>query len=382
MRTKKLTLVWRRLNLMELGKDVIQVPYHLGKALGYQTEILCGYPNELDAKVREKEEPDFTFVRRWLTYNQYQRMIVYFFYFMFHSRQINLLVCFHWRLETFAVLFFHRLWNKKGQVYLKLDTDLGRDFELTHKNALERWCRRRIYHYLLDCVTLFSCETSSGYKRLCNTPEFGSILEKKLVWIPNSFDESTLKRLGIEECNFEAKENVMITVGRLGTRQKNTEMLLSALAQVDLGDWKFYFIGPIEEEFHKYIRRFYEHHPEKMSNVCFVGPIFDKKELWSYYNRAKVFVLTSRWEGSPLIFPEAKRFRNYLVSTNVGGAYDVIEKDKYGTLIPQENVTALSAVLNRIVDGSILIDVYKDFDPQQLSYQSRLQLIIKRLLGK
>lgn len=220
MEKKNLTLVWRRLNLMELGKDVIQTPYHLVKALGYQTEILCGYPDELDAKVREKEEPDFTFVRRWLTYNQYQRMIVYFFYFMFHSRKIDLLVCFHWRLETFAVLFFHRLWNKKGQIYLKLDTDLGRDFELTHKNALERWCRRRIYHYLLDRVTLFSCETSSGYKRLCNTPEFGSILEKKLVWIPNSFDESTLKRLGIEEWNFEAKENVMLTVGRLGTRQK------------------------------------------------------------------------------------------------------------------------------------------------------------------
>ncbi len=113
-----------------------------------------------------------------------------------------------------------------------------------------------------------------------------------------------------------------------------------------------------------------------------MGPIFDKKELWSYYNRAKVFVLTSRWEGSPLIFPEAKRFRNYLVSTNVGGAYDVIEKDKYGTLIPQEDDCTLSEVLNGIVNGEISIDVYKDFDPQQLSYQRRLQTIVKRLSGE
>lgn len=73
-----------------------------------------------------------------------------------------------------------------------------------------------------------------------------------------------------------------------------------------------------------------------------MGPIYDKKSLWEFYNRAKVFILTSRFEGYPLVLTEAKRFRNYIVSTELDASEDLLENGKYGCLIAQENYKELA----------------------------------------
>ena len=45
-RRKKLTLLWREFNSLELGKDVMLVPYYLGKSLKYDVEICMNYTDE------------------------------------------------------------------------------------------------------------------------------------------------------------------------------------------------------------------------------------------------------------------------------------------------------------------------------------------------
>lgn len=373
---KLLTLIWRRTNLMELGKDVVLLPYNLGLALGYRTEILCGYADEIEGCVRAEEKEDLKFVRRWITYNPCQRILIYLKYLFQNSSRIDLLMCFHWRFETFAVILLHRFFNKKGQIYVKLDTSTGIEWDLSYRNFIGKRIRRWVYDSCLGKVDVFSCETSLAYRNLCWNKDFGASLKPKLVMLPNAFDELRLKNIGLEERSYLQKENLMITVGRLGTRQKNTEMLLKALADMDLKEWRFCFIGPIEEAFRPVIDDFFSRHPEKKGSVEFVGPQYDKKTLWEYYNRAKVFVLTSRWEGSPLVFPEAKRFKNYLISTDVGGAADVIESGKYGILVEQENSAQLSDVLARIVNDELSVDVYQNYDTNALSYRERIKVLV------
>ncbi|MCS2392464.1 glycosyltransferase [Bacteroides fragilis] len=73
----------------------------------------------------------------------------------------------------------------------------------------------------------------------------------------------------------------------------------------------------------------------------------DKRTLWEYYNRSKVFVLTSRCESYGLVLNEAKRFRNFIVSTNVGAFEDLVESGKYGCEIPQDNADYLTHVLEK-----------------------------------
>lgn len=370
---KKLTLIWRRTNPMELGKDVVLLPYYLGRALDYDTEILCGYADELEARVRAEEKEGLTFVRRWITYNPCQRILVYMKYLYQHSRHIDLLMCFHWRFETWAVILLHRLFNKKGKLYVKLDTGTGIEWELSRRNFISRKVRCLVYGVCLRRVDVLSCETSLAYQNLCKNKDFGALLKSKLVMQPNAFDEVRLGTLGITERTYLQKENLMITVGRLGTRQKNTEMQLQALADVDLKGWHFCFIGPIEKEFEPVIAEFFNRHPEKRECVEFIGPLYDKKALWEYYNRAKVFVCASRWESSGIVLNEAKRFRNYIISTRVGEAEDLIGRERYGTFVKQEDVAELSSLLMQIVSGERFIDVYQGYDTKELSYQERLK---------
>lgn len=375
-KAKKLTLLWRKLNVMELGKDVILVPYYLGKILGYQVEVCCGYPDEIAEQVNSAELGGLKFVRRNLTHHAYQRIPIYLNYLLQKAAQIDLLMCFHWKPETFINILLYRFLNKKGKIYIKLDTELGREWELSHRSFIGQFIRRKLYTALLKKIDILSCETTQGYHNLCNNTHFGPLLQKKLIYMPNAFDENRFNDLNLTKRTYEEKDNLMITVGRLGHHQKNTEMLLETLKQTYLKDWIFILIGPWEEGFEHTLEQFYQEAPHMENHVCFTGRIDDKKELWKWYDKAKVFVCTSRWESYGIVMDEAKYFSNYLVSTPVGAAQDITEEGKYGTLIAQDDVQSLSNVLTKIVTGEINTDVFGNYDAHQLSYPQRMENLL------
>ena len=80
-----------------------------------------------------------------------------------------------------------------------------------------------------------------------------------------------------------------------------------------------------------------------------------------------------------IVLNEAKRFRNYMVSTDVGGARDLIEQEKYGSFVKQEDGIDLSRILSLIVNDRINIDVYQDFDIRRLSYQREIRILLRHL---
>ena len=374
---KNITLLWRKLNSLEFGKDVVLVPYYLGQALGYQVEICCGYSEEIATQISKRQKKDLHFVRRPLGYKPLQRIPIYVKYLWQNASRINLLMCFHWRLETFVNILLYKILNRDGLIYVKLDTESDKEWDLSRCSFIT--IRKIIYNSCLSKVNVISCETSQPYNSLCHNKYFGDQLRKKLVLMPNAFDEAHLNILRIKERMYDEKENLMITVGRLGTSQKNTEMLLKALEDVDLKEWKFCFIGPIENDFNSIIEQFYKNYPSKRKQIIFKGKIDNKKELWEWYNKAKIFVSTSRRESYGLVLNEAKRFRNYIISTRTGAAEDLIEQEKYGYFIEQEDNIGLSNILSQIVNKQINIDVYHNYDSQKLSYQNMIEVLLKFL---
>src|SRR5690606_8696614 len=114
---------------------------------------------------------------------------------------------------------------------------------------------------------------------------------------------------------FHEKENIILAVGRIGTYQKNTELLLEALLNVDLNNWKVFILGPIEENFTAYISNLFTAHPNLKDKIIFAGNITDRLELFGWYNRAKILCMTSRFEGFPITFSEALYFGNYIITT-------------------------------------------------------------------
>ena len=82
----------------------------------------------------------------------------------------------------------------------------------------------------------------------------------------------------------EEKENIILTVGRLGTEAKNTELLLETLKEIDLKDWKVYLVGSIDKRFVNYKENFFKENPSLIDKIIFTGEIKDRKELYKYYN--------------------------------------------------------------------------------------------------
>jgi glycosyltransferase involved in cell wall biosynthesis len=138
-------------------------------------------------------------------------------------------------------------------------------------------------------------------------------------------------------------------------------------------------IGPIQNSFKPVIEKFYADHPDKGDKIIFTGPIYDKKELWEWYNRSKVFLLSSKWEGFALVFVESQRFSNFIISTPVGAAEDVIEGEKYGRIVPLDDVEVMSHKIQEIIDGETNIDVFQNFDKQSLSWEHRIKVVAEKL---
>ncbi len=62
--------------------------------------------------------------------------------------------------------------------------------------------------------------------------------------------------------------------------------------------------------------------------------------MYEYYNRAKIFCLTSRDESFGLVYTEALSYGNFIVSTEVGAVLDITNNLEYGTLIENKNELA------------------------------------------
>lgn len=378
---KNLTLFFEFLDHEHLGKDPFLVPYYLGKLMDYEVKIiypltesnkilpsnikgvdLC--PLKLDASQDGKKTGNF--VRA--TYH----------YIWQHAKEIDLLMRFFDIDTSRKAAMIYKLRNPNGKVYIKMDVNpyIINDMTPSFPKSIFANIKSKILKSFVDVI---SCETQLAFNKLKESPNAYNHWGNKIVCMPNGFDEELLSSLQISEKAYPEKENMMITVGRLGTPPKNTPMLLNALAKADLKNWKFYLIGPIESSLQPIIDSFYEQNPEKKFNVIFTGPIYDKKELWEYYNRSKVFVLTSKWEGFALVYTESMRFRNYILSTKVGAASDVIQDGKYGDYLAQDDAEDLAKKLEDIVSGKTNINVYDNFDVKSLSWEERLKVIVDRL---
>lgn len=375
MKKKNLTLFFEFFDHEHLGKDPFMVPYYLGKALDCSVSI--AYPlrdsnRDLPSQYKGVKFQPFPVKDETSIYSEMYRII------WKEAKNIDYLMRFFDVDASRKAAFIYKLRNPNGKVYVKMDVN--------PYNLNERKARfpKSLIHGLKDKLTkqmvdVISCETTLALEGLAASPNSYNHWGDKMVYLPNGFDEGLLKSLNIKEKSFTEKDNVMITVGRLGTPQKNTPMLLRALAKTDLGTWKFYLIGPMAEALKPEMEAFYQDNPDKRESVVFTGAIYDKKELWEYYNRSKVFVLTSKFEGFALVYTEAQRFANYIVSTKVGAASDVILDEKYGEYIGQDDADGLARKLQAIVDGVKDADVYQGFDVKSLSWERRLEVIANRL---
>lgn len=386
-RIKNITLFFEHFQAIHFEKDPFMVPYYLGKMLGYTVTIIYPQLKENKNLPSEYKGVNLTPIQVYGSWNTNPaiRYIPIYQYLRKNAKQIDIFMCFFLDRKSELCTLVYKHYNPNGKIYIKMDVNpfnIPTSLPTTgysKKNTVQIWLKKKWYNAFTKRVDVISCETTEAYNRIQNSnlPQYQ--FKKKLIIIPNGIDEEQIKRINMNKPSANEKENIMITVGRLGTKQKNNEMLLRALEQTDLKDWKIYLIGSIEPEAKSIFDSYLHKHPEWKNKVMFTGPIFDKKLLYRYFYKSRVFILTSRAESFAIVYAEAKRFCNYIVSTPVGAIYDMIGNGQYGQTVPQEDDKALSTALQNIIDGKTNINVFDDFDVESLSWENQLKTITNYL---
>lgn len=146
---------------------------------------------------------------------------------------------------------------------------------------------------------------------------------------------------------YDADSRLILSSGRL-TYQKGFDLLVDAAAQVlpQHPDWRWIVLGEGED------RPLLE---QKIRDANLEGRLIlmgRVKNVDDYYRKAGLFVMTSRFEGLPMVLLEAKTYRLPLVSFDCPtGPSEVIENGVNGTITAPENTHALASAVNELLDN-------------------------------
>lgn len=355
MKNKMFVTIFPESQDFHLLKDVGQLPYHIYLESGYDATLVTR-KNEQKYNNLSIVTPglkiDFTRslgIIKWVDVGVLK-------YIFNESKKIDVLNLIHFRYETFFYALLYKALNPSGILYIKLDRDAEELFRhgsfFVTNNKFKKIIQNIVQELLIYKSDFISIESEFFLTDIVSKIPS---LNNKLLFIPNGADHNFIANT-IKRKLFHEKENLIITVGRIGSDEKNNMMLLNSLNGIELNDWKVAFIGPYTDSFKNKYEIFIKDNPQLNNKVELIGNIANRLELFDWYNRAKVFCLTSNIEGMPLVIPEALYFGNYIISTDFASAYD-FTRDGSGCLVNKNDDKGLSEIISSIVssdDNSLL----------------------------
>lgn len=323
-----------------LIKDVGMIPWILYKNHQWESTIVTYKNEEAYSYLNEIKGVNIRFLKN----NFHNRAADGCIYIFLHAREIDVLNLYH---PTSSWIYFYivcyKLINPRGKVFLKMDLDkkLLEDFHY-QKKGLRGAVRRKI----LSFCDIISSETMEIAEK--SSREWG----RKIEYIPNGYYQKNH-----DAVHYSKKKNIICTVGRIGTYQKATDILLTGYKKYieSGGDWKLRIIGKIEDDFEGYLDQFKRENETVFSNITFTGNIEDRSLLEQEYARAKIFCLPSRYESFGIVYLEAMRNGCYIISSETDPVNELLQH-KYGTVFPIDDSDALAKSFKVITKNENLLE--------------------------
>lgn len=143
-------------------------------------------------------------------------------------------------------------------------------------------------------------------------------------------------------------KNVFLFVGRLTDKHKNLKFLFRGLSKLPTNDWRLHIIGkgPDEQKLKKYAYKL-----GIANNIEWLG---FKTEPFLCINEAKILILTSRWEGFPLVLVEANQHGLPVLSSDCKtGPKDIVKNYENGLLYKEGDMNDFLRKLKDIYNNKI-----------------------------
>jgi len=272
---------------------------------------------------------------------------------------------------TFVYGIYYKILNPNGFLFLKLDgynETFAESNKIKHStNPIKNLFLKYLENKFLKKVDLITIENSLGEQLVKNKyPQ----IEDKIMYLPVGVNDLYLiDNFKNNIKSFDQKENIFLTVGRIGEKIKNNEMMLRALSQIDLKDWKMVFVGAINPEFQVFYNEWIKSFPNLKEKLIFTGEIKDRKVLYEWYNKSKVFCMTSWNESFCHSIGEALYFGNYIIGTNgIVSMFDLTNNGKYGVTLNVDDDKAMAKKMQELIDNP---DFLSNVFPNIVSYANQ-----------
>ncbi|MDO5130165.1 MAG: glycosyltransferase [Prevotellaceae bacterium] len=135
-----------------------------------------------------------------------------------------------------------------------------------------------------------------------------------------------------------------LAVGRFSPKHKGFDLLIKAFAKFSQtnNDWMLEIVGEGEEE-NMYRQLIAEHQLEQRVKIC---PFTN--DIQRHYAGASVYVLSSRWEGQPLVLVEAMAHGLPIVSSDLPVAKELLEGRGCGIFFKCGDINDMALALSRM----------------------------------
>ena len=203
-----------------------------------------------------------------------------------------------------------------------------------HAKPLRKSMRRQ--YGRLDALAVLTERDRNTYEDRLHKPT-------RIVRIPNA-----VRDMGPGQADLDAK--VVLAAGRLSP-QKGFDMLVEAWAQVapQHPGWRLRICGG--GKLQKKISGLIEEHDLGES----VSLEEAARDLGGEMNRCSIFVMSSRFEGFPLILLEAMSKSMAVASFDCPtGPADIVDDHRNGLLVPPKDVGALAAAIDELISDDDL----------------------------
>jgi glycosyltransferase involved in cell wall biosynthesis len=206
-----------------------------------------------------------------------------------------------------------------------------------------RW-REWAYRLTDRLATLTTAISKAAVERYVRV---GAVPRKRLRFLPNGVD---IQRFHPDRVSRSAKRAELglgdcftwLAVGRF-VPAKNYALMLQSFASLENPGTKLIIAGdgPLRPQLESLARQL------GISNrVDFLGARNDVTEL---LNAADAYVMSSDWEGMPMVLLEASASGLPIVATNVGGNAEVVRHGITGLLVPPQQKDALASAMTTMM---------------------------------
>lgn len=190
---------------------------------------------------------------------------------------------------------------------------------------------RKLFYKKADAIALQTERSLKIFEGLgIRLPKINSV-------IPNPLNEDCYDK------KIPTKENIILTVGRLSP-EKQFDLLIDIFSKTDHKDWQLWIVGsgPEMDTLQKQVTNL-----GLSENIKLLG---EQKNVKEYYQRSKVFTLTSRTEGYPNALCEAMANGCACISFDCDtGPSEIITNDINGILIENGNAMEFQKQLQSLM---------------------------------